>query len=119
MPITAPSAAPEEAPRISGETSGLRNRPWKAQPAMASADPHRIAATMRGPDVPDHGLNLGRQAGGLARDQRPEEAAEIAGRDRKAPEREGGEHGERQQEKGDQVAAQGGGHRINGVSPAK
>ena len=49
MPITAPSAAPEDAPRMSGETSGLRNRPWKAVPATASAAPTSTAAITRGP----------------------------------------------------------------------
>ena len=49
MPITAPSAAPDEAPRMSGETSGLRNRPWNAVPATASAPPTSTAATTRGP----------------------------------------------------------------------
>ena len=39
MPSTAPSAAPDEAPRMSGDTSGLRNRPWNAVPATASAAP--------------------------------------------------------------------------------
>src|SRR5215472_10826879 len=49
MPSTAPSAAPDEAPRMSGETSGLRNRPWNAVPATASAPPTSTAATTRGP----------------------------------------------------------------------
>src|SRR5262245_41810791 len=49
MPSTAPSDAPEDAPRMSGETNGLRNRPWKAVPATASAAPISIAATTRGP----------------------------------------------------------------------
>ena len=49
MPSTAPSAAPEDAPRISGDTSGLRNRPWNAVPATASAAPTSTAASTRGP----------------------------------------------------------------------
>ena len=49
MPSTAPSAAPDDAPRISGETSGLRNRPWNAVPATASAAPTSTAASTRGP----------------------------------------------------------------------
>ena len=49
MPITAPSAAPDDAPRISGDTSGLRNRPWNAAPATASAAPTSTAAITRGP----------------------------------------------------------------------
>ncbi len=34
---------------MSGETSGLRNRPWNAVPATASAAPTSTAATTRGP----------------------------------------------------------------------
>ena len=34
---------------MSGETSGLRNRPWYAAPAAARAAPTRMAAAMRGP----------------------------------------------------------------------
>ncbi len=49
MPITAPSAAPDEAPRMSGDTSGLRNSPWNAVPATASAEPTSSAAITRGP----------------------------------------------------------------------
>jgi hypothetical protein len=49
MPITAPSAAPDDAPRMSGETSGLRNNPWNAVPATASAEPTSSAAITRGP----------------------------------------------------------------------
>ena len=49
MPSTAPSAAPDEAPRISGDTSGLRNSPWNAVPATASAAPTSAAASTRGP----------------------------------------------------------------------
>ena len=49
MPSTAPSAAPDEAPRISGDTSGLRNKPWNAVPATASAAPTMQAASTRGP----------------------------------------------------------------------
>ena len=49
MPSTAPSAAPDDAPRMSGDTSGLRNRPWNAVPATASAAPTSAAASTRGP----------------------------------------------------------------------
>ena len=49
MPSTAPSAAPDDAPRISGDTSGLRNSPWNAVPATASAAPTSAAASTRGP----------------------------------------------------------------------
>ena len=34
---------------MSGDTSGLRNSPWKAAPATASAAPTMTAATTRGP----------------------------------------------------------------------
>ena len=34
---------------MSGETSGLRNRPWNAVPATASAAPTITAASTRGP----------------------------------------------------------------------
>ena len=34
---------------MSGDTSGLRNRPWNAVPATASAEPTSTAATTRGP----------------------------------------------------------------------
>ena len=34
---------------MSGDTSGLRNSPWNAVPATASAAPTRTAATTRGP----------------------------------------------------------------------
>ncbi len=34
---------------MSGDTSGLRNSPWKAVPATASAAPTSTAATTRGP----------------------------------------------------------------------
>ena len=49
MPITAPRAAPDDAPRMSGDTSGLRKRPWNAVPATASAAPTSAAASTRGP----------------------------------------------------------------------
>src|SRR4029077_1527473 len=49
MPITAPSAAPEEAPRMSGDTNGFRKSPWNAVPATASAAPTNAAAITRGP----------------------------------------------------------------------
>ena len=45
---TAPSAAPLETPRMSGETSGLRNRFWYTAPAAASAPPINTAAIARG-----------------------------------------------------------------------
>ena len=51
MPNTAPSAAPAEAPRMSGETSGLRNSPWNAVPATDSAAPTASAASTRGPRI--------------------------------------------------------------------
>jgi hypothetical protein len=34
---------------MSGDTSGLRNRPWNAVPATASAAPTMTAAITRGP----------------------------------------------------------------------
>ena len=34
---------------MSGDTSGLRNRPWNAVPATASAAPTSTAASTRGP----------------------------------------------------------------------
>ena len=46
---TAPSAAPVDTPRMSGDTSGLRNIPWYAVPAAASAAPTSSAASTRGP----------------------------------------------------------------------
>ena len=49
MASTAPSAAPVETPRMSGDTSGLRNMPWYAVPAAASAAPTISAASTRGP----------------------------------------------------------------------
>ncbi len=47
--MVAPSAAPEDTPRMSGETSGLRKRPWYAEPAAASVAPMATAASTRGP----------------------------------------------------------------------
>ena len=49
IPSTAPSAAPVDTPRMSGDTSGLRNMPWYAVPAAASAAPTISAASTRGP----------------------------------------------------------------------
>ena len=53
MPSTAPNAAPADTPRMSGETSGFRNRPWYAAPEAASAPPTSNAARMRGPRMPN------------------------------------------------------------------
>ena len=46
---TAPSAAPVETPRMSGDTRGFLNIPWYAVPAAASAAPTSSAASTRGP----------------------------------------------------------------------
>lgn len=46
--MAAPKDAPAEAPKMSGETMGLRNRPWYDAPEMASAEPISSAAMTRG-----------------------------------------------------------------------
>lgn len=48
MPTMAPSAAPDETPRRSGETGGLRNMYWYVAPAADSAPPTSTAATALG-----------------------------------------------------------------------
>ncbi len=44
----APNAAPCDAPRKSGETSGFWKIPWKAAPAAERLAPTRITSRMRG-----------------------------------------------------------------------
>ena len=102
-----PSAAPDEAPRISGDTSGLRNSPWNAVPATASAAPTSTAATTRGPRTSSTTFST---AGGAALDGCPvsrDHSTSSSSReaDRIAPDRErndkpGREHGERDQKSG-------------------
>ena len=48
MASIAPSAAPEETPRVKGVASGLRSSPWKTTPAAASAPPTSTPASVRG-----------------------------------------------------------------------
>src|SRR5215470_4252191 len=67
IPSTAPSAAPEDAPRMSGDTNGFRNNPWNAVPATARAAPTRRAATTRGPRT----RSITFSAAGDADDARP------------------------------------------------
>ena len=115
MPMTAPSAAPDEAPRMSGETSGLRNRPWKAVPATASAAPQESSEHAGPADVPDHGLDLRRQAGWLAAQARPQQAREVTGPDGEAAEPEGEQDGDGEQRERDSVSAEGGGLHRSGL----
>ncbi len=44
----APRPAPADTPRMWGETSGLRNRPWNAAPEMDSPAPTNTPASSRG-----------------------------------------------------------------------
>lgn len=48
MAIAAPSAAPWDAPRISGDTSGFWKVPWNAAPAAARQQPTISASRIRG-----------------------------------------------------------------------
>ena len=48
MAMAAPNAAPCEAPRMSGETSGFWNVPWNAAPAAARLQPTMRPSRMRG-----------------------------------------------------------------------
>src|SRR5438876_6760047 len=47
-PSAPPSAAPPETPSAYGSASGLRSRPWKSTPALASAAPTMAAPATRG-----------------------------------------------------------------------
>jgi len=62
----------------------LRNRPWKAAPATASALPTSTAATMRAPNLRRHRLERRRQPGrrpdNLARIDRPSSSSETGKR---------------------------------------
>ena len=44
----APSPAPDDTPRMWGETRGLRNSPWNAAPEMDRPAPTRMPARSRG-----------------------------------------------------------------------
>ena len=99
MPSTAPKAAPADTPRMSGETSGLRNRPWYAAPDAASAAPtSKRGEDARTADAEDDRLDCRRQrvrgAGELRLD---DERRSSPGTHRIPSDRERGEHERREQ----------------------
>src|SRR5262245_29301856 len=48
MTTTAPSVAPDETPRVSGDASGFRRNAWNTTPAIAKALPTSTDARTRG-----------------------------------------------------------------------
>src|SRR5262249_45244658 len=102
MPSTAPSAAPDEAPRISGDTSGLRNRPWKAVPATASAAPTNTAASTRGPRTSSTTFSTA----GRAHRCHPRAPGKPGERSRMAPDGEGNDKPDGQRRQGNGQAGE-------------
>ena len=89
MPSTAPSPAPAATPRMSGDTNGLRNKPWYVAPApdKRRADQHR-GGDARQADAPHHGIDRRRDAARRAGNLGPQHGEEIVRADRKLPDRE-------------------------------
>ncbi len=104
MPRTAPSAAPDDAPSRSGDTSGLRNRPWNAVPATASAAPTIAAASTRGPRTCQitfstaDGTSAGRPVS--SREHHTKQVGKTDGitPDRERQQQPGNKHGQRDQQ---------------------
>ena len=121
MPSTAPSEAPDDAPRMSGETRGLRNRPWKAVPATASAAPTRPAASTRGPRT----CQITVSTAGATFDGWPvsfanKDREEIADPDREPADGEGKQQpGDKDESRDQQAGCAGAGHRVTHSSAAR
>ena len=106
MPSTAPSAAPDDAPRISGDTSGIAEQSLerRAGDCERRAD-QRSRQHARSAHLQDHVLDRRRQIGRAAGELGEDEFQQIGQPDRIASDGErqqqpGDEHGERDQQAG-------------------
>ena len=92
---------------MSGETSGLRNRPWNAVPATASAAPTITAASTRGPRTCSTTFSTAAGAAlGRAGDAGEQHIGKLGERHRIAPDGEGDDEPERQHAKRDDEAGE-------------